>query len=144
MSDTQVAVSGIEFLRNLAGGPPLPLGELLGFRLVEVDEGRAVFELDPHERLYNPIGSVHGGVLATVCDSALGCAVHSMLPAGVGYTTLEVKVNFVRRVTADAGVLRCEASVLSLGGRTATATANVLDPAGRLVAHATTTCLVLR
>lgn len=149
MSDTQVGangtgVSGLDFLRRFADGEPLALGELLGFRLTEVEEGRAVFQLEPHERLYNPLGSVHGGVLATLCDSALGCAVHSMLPAGVGYTTLEVKVNFLRRVTADSGTLRCEATVRSLGGRTATAAADVLDPAGRLVATATATCLVLR
>jgi uncharacterized protein (TIGR00369 family) len=143
MTDTQV--SGLDFVRGLADAEaPLRLGQLLGFRPVEVEEGRVVFELEPTEDVYNPIGSVHGGVIATLCDSALGCAVHTVLPAGVAYTTLEVKVNFLRKVTADTGVLRCEASVLSAGSRTATASCTVTDPAGRLVAHGTTTCLVMR
>lgn len=143
MTDTQV--SGLDFIRSfMDADPPLRLGQLLGFRMVEAEEGRVVFELTPTHDVYNPIGSVHGGVIATLCDSALGCAVHTCLPAGVGYTSLEVKVNFLRKVTVETGVLRCEGTVLSLGGRTATASAQVTDPAGRLVAHATTTCLVLR
>jgi uncharacterized protein (TIGR00369 family) len=103
-----------------------------------------VFELEPAEYQFNPIGSVHGGVLTTLLDSAMGCAVHAMLPAGSGYTTLELKVNFLRRVITQTGRLRCEGSVLHLGRTVATAQARIVDGEGRLVAHATTTCLVMR
>ncbi|MCM3873284.1 MAG: PaaI family thioesterase, partial [Pyrinomonadaceae bacterium] len=87
---------------------------------------------------------VHGGLAATLLDSAMGCAVHSMLPAGVGYTTLEIKVNFVRPMTAETGQVRCEAKVIHFGGRTATAEGRILDEQGKLYAHGTTTCLIIR
>ena len=138
-------MSGLEFVRAMIGREPrLRLAELLSFTVTEAEEGRVVFVLTPTEDVYNPIGSVHGGVIATLCDSALGCAVQTMCPPGVGYTSLEVKVNFLRKVTVDTGALRCEGIVRSFGSRTATASADVTDPAGRLVATAATTCLVLR
>jgi uncharacterized protein (TIGR00369 family) len=87
---------------------------------------------------------VHGGVAATLLDSAMGCAVHSALPAGAGYTSLEIKVNFVRPLTAETGRVRCEAKLIHLGGRTATAEGRVVDEAGKLYAHGTTTCLIFR
>ncbi|MBC8075392.1 MAG: PaaI family thioesterase, partial [Chloroflexales bacterium] len=98
----------------------------------------------PAEYHYNPIGSVHGGVAATLCDSAMACAIHTTLPAGVGYTTLELKVNFVRPITVQTGRVTCEGTLIHMGGRVATAEARLTDASGALYAHATTTCLVLR
>jgi uncharacterized protein (TIGR00369 family) len=124
--------------------PPPPFASLLNFDLVEVSEGHAAFAVNPAEYHYNPIGVVHGGLAATLLDSAMGCAVHSMLPAGAGYTTLEIKVNFIRAMTAETGRLRCEANVVHSGARTATAEGRIVDEAGKLYAHGTTTCLILR
>ena len=115
----------------------------MDFQIVELEEGRAVFAVDPAEYHYNPIGVVHGGLAATLLDSAMGCAVHSMLPAGSGYTTLELKVNFIRALTAETGRVRAEGKLIHLGGRTATAEGRVIDESGKLYAHATTTCLIL-
>lgn len=140
------AMSGIEFLRAIRDRrlPAPPIAEVLGFRLVEVDAGHAVFEIQPGEQHYNPIGVVHGGIAMTVLDSAMGCAVHSHMPAGAAYTTLEAKTNLVRAVTAETGVLRAIGKVVHLGSRVATAEGRLVDGAGKLYAHATTTCLVLR
>src|SRR5712691_3084265 len=140
------AMAGIDYMRALERGelPPPPVAVLLDMFPAEVEPGRAVFELEPGEYQYNPIGSVHGGVVTTLLDSAMGCAVHTMLPAGTGYTTLELKVNFLRRVTTETGRLRCEGTVIHLGRTVATAEARIEDERGRLVAHATTTCLVMR
>jgi uncharacterized protein (TIGR00369 family) len=140
------SLTGLEFLQKIVAGelPPPPIAALLNFELVELSEGHAVFAVEPKEYHYNPIGVVHGGLAATLLDSAMGCAVHSTLPAGAGYTTLEIKVNFVRPITADTGRVRAEAKLIHLGGRTATAEGRVIDEAGKLYAHATTTCLILR
>jgi len=139
-------LSGIEYLRALMRGEfsQPPIAVLMGFELHEIGEGRAVFTSVSGEHLYNPIGMVHGGFAATLCDSAMGCAVQSLLPAGVGYTTLELKVNLIRALTDESGKLRCSGRVLHLGGRSAVAEAQLHDGAGRLCAHATTTCLILR
>ena len=139
-------LTGMEFLQKIVAGelPPPPIASLLKFELVELSEGHAIFAVEPKEYHYNPIGVVHGGLAATLLDSAMGCAVHSTLPAGAGYTTLEIKVNFVRPITADTGRVRAEAKLIHLGGRTATAEGRVIDEAGKLYAHATTTCLILR
>jgi len=136
--------SGLDILRGILDGrfPVPPILDTLQIRPVEVEDGRVVFELTPQEWHYNPIGSVHGGVLSTLVDSALGCAVHSQLPAGMGYTTLEIKVNFVRAVTLGTGTIRCEGTVLSLGRRAATAEAKITSADGKLLAHATTTCML--
>jgi uncharacterized protein (TIGR00369 family) len=143
---TAVESSGLETIRAIFAGqlPPPPIAELMGFRGVEVELGRAVFEFEPGPQHYNPIGSVHGGVAMTLLDSAMGCAIHSLLEAGVGYTTLEVKTNFVRAMTVDTGLVRCEGTVLHSGSRVATAEGKVFDAAGKLLAHGTTTCLILR
>jgi uncharacterized protein (TIGR00369 family) len=145
-ADAARSMAGIDFLRAVASGdlPPPPMATLMDLRIAELAEGRVVFEVEPGEYHYNPIGMVHGGLAATLCDSAMGCAVHSVLPAGVGYTTLEVKVNFLRPMTVATGVVRCEATVVSVGSRVATAEARVVDAAGKLYSHATTTCLLLR
>src|ERR671912_622303 len=139
-------LSGLEFLQKIVRRelPPPPLAVLLNFDLVELDEGRATFAVEPAEYHYNPIGVVHGGLAATLLDSAMGCAVHSTLPAGAGYTTLEIKVNFIRPMTSQTKRVRCEAEVIHVGGRTATAEGKVLDAAGKLYAHATTTCIIIR
>ncbi len=137
--------SGLEFLSRIARGelPPPPIACLLDFALAEVGEGRAVFEAEPGEKHYNPIGVVHGGLLATMLDSAMACAVHSTLPAGTGYTTVELHVNLVRAAGLDTGRLRAEGEILHRGSRVATAQGRVVDPKGRLFAHGTTTCLIL-
>ena len=146
LGETARGLSGLEFLKKIVSGelPPPPLAVLLNFDLVELDEGRATFAVEPAEYHYNPIGVVHGGLAATLLDSAMGCAVHSMLPAGAGYTTLEIKVNFIRAMTGTTGRVRCEAKVVHVGARTATAEGRVIDEAGKLYAHGTTTCLILR
>jgi uncharacterized protein (TIGR00369 family) len=139
-------LSGLEYIQAIFAGelPPPPIAELIGFRLVEVAEGSAVFEMEPGPQHYNPIGSVHGGIALTLLDSAMGCAVHTTLERGVGYTTLEVKTNFVRPITADTGLIRCEGAVVHRGARIATAEGKLSDPGGKLLAHGTTTCLIFR
>jgi uncharacterized protein (TIGR00369 family) len=139
-------VTGLEVLRAIAAGelPGAPIAELLGFEPIEAEEGRMVFAAVPEHRHYNPIGTVHGGLAATLLDSAMGCAVHSTLPAGVGYTTLELKVNFTRPITSDTGRILCEGTIVHRGGRVATAEGRVFEEAsGKLLAHGTTTCLIL-
>ena len=139
-------LSGLDFLRAMIAGriPRTPMAALLGFHLVEVREGFAVFKCRPAEQHYNPIGVVHGGLACTLLDSAMGCAVYTTLPAGVGYTTLELKVNLVRALTTDTGMLRCEGRILHKGARTATSEGKLLDEAGKLYAHATTTCILFQ
>jgi uncharacterized protein (TIGR00369 family) len=136
--------SGVEFLRTiLAKRLRPPIAILLDFDLVAVDDGKASFEVKPQEFHYNPTGSVHGGLAATVLDSALGCAVLSSLPAGVGYTTAELHVNLVRTITRDTPKLRADGEVLHRGRTVRTASATLKDADGKLYAHATTTCVVL-
>jgi uncharacterized protein (TIGR00369 family) len=144
--DAAAAMSGIDFFRALVDGtlPPPPILATLGFRLAAIEPGRAVFEFTPAEYHYNPIGSVHGGVCATMCDSACGCAVHSMLPAGATYTSQDLSVKFLRGITSSAGPLRCEGTVVHLGARTALAQASLADRAGKLYAFATSSCLIFR
>lgn len=139
-------LNGLDYLQAIRDGrlPPPPIAALMDMRLAEVAEGRAVFELQPAEFHYNPIGSVHGGIAATLLDSAMGCAINTLLPRGVTYTTLELKVNYVRPMTRDTSVVRAEGSVIHLGGRIALAEGRLVDQAGKLYAHATTTCLVMR
>jgi uncharacterized protein (TIGR00369 family) len=139
-------VDGLTFLRRLASGevPPAPIASTLGFTVLEVESGRVVFGLEPAEYHFNPIGSVHGGVFATLLDSAAGCAVHSSLPAGTSYTSLDLSVKFLRGLGAGSGPVRCEGLVVHLGGRTALAEARLFDGAGRLCAHATSSCMIFR
>jgi len=123
------SMAGIEFLRAMRDGklPPPPIAALLGFTLVEVEPGRAVFEVTPGERHYNPIGVVHGGLAMTLLDSAMGCSVQTQMPAGGGYTTLEAKTNLVRAITAETGLLRAIGKVVHVGKRIATAEARLED-----------------
>jgi uncharacterized protein (TIGR00369 family) len=118
------------------------IGATMGFSMVELEEGRVVFEGDPDERVYNPIGTVHGGYAATLLDSAVGCAVHSQLKAGQSYTTLELKVAYHRAMTKDTGPVRAEGVVVKMGARAAFAEGRLTDLDGRLYASATSTLLV--
>ena len=138
-------LSGQEFLEAISRGdlPPAPMATLLGIEPVEVSEGRAVFAGIPAEEHYNPMGSVHGGYAATILDSAMGCAVHTTLPAGSSYATLELSVNLVRPITADTGPVRAEGLVVHAGRHMATAEGRLIaERTGKLLAHGTTTCLI--
>ncbi|MER5396313.1 PaaI family thioesterase [Streptomyces sp. NPDC002599] len=136
--------SGLEFLREMQAGrlPAPPISATVGMTLDEVEHGRVVFSLVAGEEHYNPIGSVHGGVYATLLDSAAGCAVQSVLPRGTGYTSLDLNVKFLRPVTVDTGRIRAVGTVLNSGRRTALAQAELLDAGGRLLAHTTSSCLL--
>ncbi len=137
-------LSGLDFLTAIASGkfPQPPIGKLMDFRLIEVDSGKVAFEGSPGPKHYNPIGSIHGGYAATVLDSVMGCAVHSTLPAGTGYTTLELKVNFVKAMTHETGKVRAEGRIIHRGSRIATSEGRLLDADGKLYAHGTTTCMI--
>jgi len=137
-------MSGLDYLRAVADGrfPRPPVAALLGMSIETLEAGRATFSLDVGEHLYNPIGSVHGGILSTLLDSAMGCAVHTTLPAGRAYTTLELKVNLVKSLTLAIPRVVAEGEVISSGRRVATASGRVTGPDGALYAHATTTCLI--
>jgi len=139
------ALAGIDYMKEMIAGriAPPPIMRLMGFRLAQVGEGLAVFECEPGEQHYNPIGVVHGGLAMTLLDSAMGCCVHTRLPANTGYTTLEAKVNLVRAITAKTGTIRATGKVIHFGGKTATAEARLEDAAGKLYAHGTTTCIIL-
>jgi uncharacterized protein (TIGR00369 family) len=137
--------SGLEYLRSIMDGelPPPPIALTLGLELLEVDEGRVVFGVAPHEFLFNPIGSVHGGAIATLIDSAASCAVHSVLGPGVAYATTDLHVTYVRPLLAGGTRAICTGELLHGGRRMATASARVEDEQGRLLAHGVVTCTVL-
>ena len=138
------ARSGIDFFEAIGRGelPTPPISQTLDIWPVEWEPGRMVFQGIPGKAHYNTIGSVHGGWTATMLDSAVGCAIHSALPAGKGYTTIELKVNYIRAVATEAGALRAEGKVIYVGGQIATADGRLYDAHGKLYAHATTTCLI--
>jgi uncharacterized protein (TIGR00369 family) len=139
------AMGGLAFFRHMLEGqmPQAPMTKLLKMRLLEVDEGRVVFGARPTRDHYNGMGVVHGGLAATLLDSALGCAINSMAPPGKIFTTLELKINYTRPLTEEVGDVRCEARVIHLGSRTATAEGRIVDADGKLYAHGTTTCVVV-
>ena len=139
------AMRGLDFLEAIRDEelPPAPIQRLLDFTLSEVEEGRVVFTAEPGEQHYNPIGVVHGGLAATLLDSAMGASVHSTLPQGQGYTTLETKFNLVRAITADTGQIAAEGRVVNRGRQVATAEGYLRDGAGMLLAHGTSTCLIV-
>ncbi|MBB3118652.1 PaaI family thioesterase [Pseudoduganella violacea] len=142
--DTLRGSSGLEFLQGIGNGdlPPAPMLELLGMVPIAVSEGRTLFQGRPGAQHFNPSGSVHGGYAATLLDTAVGCAVHSCLPPGKGYTTLELKVNFIRALSDKTGPIRAEGRVISVGGQVGIAEGRITDANGKLYAHATTTCLI--
>jgi uncharacterized protein (TIGR00369 family) len=138
-------IDGLTAMRAMIAGelPPPPIATLLGFELVEVEEGRVRFAAEPGDQHYNPIGSVHGGLAATLIDSATGCAVHTTLPAGTGYTTTDLQVRFVRAITRDTGRIECVGEVVHRGRTLATAEAR-LTAGDRLLAHGSASLLILR
>jgi uncharacterized protein (TIGR00369 family) len=138
--------TGLELLQAMLRGelPFPPMAETLDFSLLSVEAGKAVFQGTPQFKHYNPLGTVHGGWYATLLDSALGCAVQSMLPVGYTYTTVELGMNIVRAASNATGPLRAAASVVHSGRQLATADGRITGPDGRLYAHGTTTCLILR
>ncbi|MDA8521178.1 PaaI family thioesterase [Acidovorax sp. NCPPB 4044] len=136
--------SGMQVLEAIFAGelPPAPIGDTLDFVPIHMAPGEAVFQGRPQRRHYNPLGTVHGGWFATLLDSAVGCAIHSTLPAGKGYTTLELKVNMVRSLSDGVPLVRAEGKVIHAGRQVATAEGRIVGPDGKLYAHATTTCLI--
>ncbi|HVV10344.1 PaaI family thioesterase [Amycolatopsis sp.] len=139
-------LSGLEYLTAMAEGklPAAPISAHLGMSVVHVAEGEVVFAATPDESLYNPIGTVHGGVAATMLDSAVACAVHSTLPAGVGYTSVELKINYVKAIRAGVGEIRATGRVVKAGSRVAFAEGDLRDADGNLLATASSTCLIIR
>jgi uncharacterized protein (TIGR00369 family) len=139
-----MVADGLTLLRGIRDGllPPPPIAVTMDFRMIEIDKGRVVFGATPALWQYNPIGSVHGGMLSTLLDTAAGCAVHSTLPAGKGYTSLDLSVKFLRPVTVETGPVTVLGTVLSAGRRTAMAEARIKDASGRLLAHGTSSCLL--
>ncbi|HEY5802035.1 MAG TPA: PaaI family thioesterase [Burkholderiaceae bacterium] len=137
-------LSGLDFLNAIAAGklPPAPIGALLDFVPIEAEAGRIVFQGTPKPEHYNPLGTIHGGYIATLLDSAVACAIHSMLPAGKAYTTLELKLNFVRGLTDKVGPVRAEGKIINVGGQVGIAEGRLTDADGKLYAYATTTCLI--
>ena len=136
--------SGLEFLKGIGSGdlPPAPIAALLGITPVEVGPGYAIFQGEPTLAHYNPSGVVHGGYAATLLDTAVGCAIHTMLPAGKGYTTLELKINYIRAMTHQTGPVRAEGKVVNVGSQVGIAEGRIVDADGKLIAFATTTCLI--
>lgn len=137
---------GLTFLRNMISQhfPAPPFAETSDIWLIEAEQGRVVFEATPSQKFLNPLGTIHGGWISTLLDSAMGCAVHSTLKAGHGYTTVDMTVSFVRAVLPASGKLTCESKIIHSGGRIATAEGRVIDAAGKLIAHGTETCLILK
>ncbi|TVT17469.1 PaaI family thioesterase [Amycolatopsis acidiphila] len=140
------AMPGLEYLTAIGEGriPAAPISAHLGMRLVSVTDGEVVFAATPDESLYNPIGMIHGGVAATMLDSAVGCAVHTKLPAGVGYSSVELKVSYLKAIHPSAGEIRARGYVVKVGSRVGFAEAELRDEAGTLLATASGTCLVMR
>ncbi|WP_045746682.1 PaaI family thioesterase [Actinoplanes rectilineatus] len=136
--------SGLELMLAMASGelPPPPIMRLIDVAGFHAREGSITVEIDPQEFHYNPLGTVHGGIISTLLDTAAACSVHSTLPAGVGYTSMDLNVRFLRAVTIGSGRLTCTGEVLQRGRRTALAQARLTDAAGRLIAHATSTCML--
>jgi uncharacterized protein (TIGR00369 family) len=143
-AEQQKAMTGLEFVQGLADGtlPLNTIAETLGYEITEAAHGRVVIACEPNDRHLNPAGTVHGGLSATLLDSAMGLAIRSTLDKGIGSTTLEFKFSLVRPITPDTGPIRAEGVVLTCGRRVGTAEGRITDRQGRLLVHATTTCLI--
>jgi uncharacterized protein (TIGR00369 family) len=137
-------MDGLTLFKGLLEGrfPAPPISRMLGMTLSEIEFGRVVFAYTPVYDHYNPLGSVHGGIAATLLDSVMGCCIHTTLKAGVGYTTVEIKVNYVRAMTDKTGPVRAEGKVINVGSRIGTSEGRLVDASGKLLAHGTTTCLI--
>ena len=146
IAEASKTMSSLAIIKAIQAGelPPPPIAELVGIWVAEASEGRVVFAVEPAEYHYNLLGMVHGGIAATLLDSAMGLAVASMLPAATSFTTLELKVNYVRPITDKTGIMYCEGKIIHIGSRIATAEGRLTDASGKLYAHGTTTCLVSR
>lgn len=146
LAEAARGLSGLAYLDAIRQGrlPPPPVAKLIGFTFTQVADGLVAASLLPRAEHYNAIGTVHGGIIATILDTVMGCAVHSRLPQGYAYTTLEIKINYVRGVTTAVGELSAAANTVHLGKQIATAEGQVRDIAGKLYAHGTTTCLVFK
>ena len=144
--DAVSSVSGLEYLKAIKDSKisPPPAALLVGYRITEVDDGYAVFELDPAEYHYNPFATVHGGILSTLLDTAMTASVLSILPKGHSCSTIEIKINFIKPVTAKTGTLRCEASPIHIGKRLATVEGRLIDKNGELHAHGVSTCSIFK
>jgi uncharacterized protein (TIGR00369 family) len=138
------SMDGMTLFREIMAGrlPAPPMSKTLGMSLLEIEQGRVVFGYKPVFDHYNPLGSVHGGIAATLLDSVMGCCIHTTLKAGTGYTTVEIKVNYVRAMTDKTGPVRAEGKVINVGSRIATSEGRLVDDSGKLLAHGTTTCLI--
>jgi uncharacterized protein (TIGR00369 family) len=143
--DIRRQLSGLEFFKKMIAGelPPPPLVVLLGLKLVEAEPGRVTFTGVAREEFYNGMGVAHGGFAATLLDSALGCAINTMMPAGRVFTTIDLQIHYTRPLRRDAGELRCTATVVHAGSRTATSEGRIVDAAGKVYAHGTTTCILV-
>jgi uncharacterized protein (TIGR00369 family) len=146
IAKTAPTLSGLDFLLAMQRGelPPPPVMRMLNMSGAEFFPNRAIFSLVPAEYHFNPIGSVHGGVISTILDTAMSCAVHTTLPAGVGYTTVDLHINFLRPIVMQTGLIRCEGEVINAGRTIITAGGRLVDAEGKLYAHGTATCIVLR
>jgi len=140
------SISGFDYLNSIREGKikPPPVAMLIGYRLTEIDLGRAVFELEPAEYHYNPFASVHGGIISTLLDTAMTAAILSTLPTGISCSTLEMKVNFVRPITNRTGLVRCEGKTVHIGNHIAIAEGRVIDCQDKLYAHAVNTCMIFQ
>jgi uncharacterized protein (TIGR00369 family) len=138
------AVDGLTLMKGVMDGrfPAPPISKALGFWMSKVELGNVVFDYMPVVDHYNPLGTVHGGVAATLLDSVMGCCIHTTLKAGTGYTTVEIKVNYVRAMTDKTGPVKAEGKVINVGSRIATSEGRLVDASGKLLAHGTTTCLI--
>lgn len=143
--ETIHALSGLEFLERICDGrlPQAPIAEVLGFRMIEVDKGFSAFQGRPTFSVYNPTGTVHGGWYGTLLDSCMACAVQTTLDQGVEYTTVEYSVNLVRAIVEETGPIRAEGQVVHTGRRMATAEGRLMDEDGKILAHGTTTCMIM-
>ena len=143
-ADRQREMSGLEFVRGLVEGtlPLNTIAETLGYYIIEAENGRVVVVAEPKNSHLNPAGTVHGGLAATMLDSCMGLAIHSTLEKGVGSTTLEFKISFVRPITPETGLIKAEGTVINRGRRVGTADGRVTDSKGRVLVHGTTTCLI--
>lgn len=137
-------IDGLTFIKGVMEGrfPAPPISKALGFSMSLVEPGRVMFDYEAKFDHYNPLGSVHGGVAATLLDSVMGCCIHTTLKPGFGFTTLEIKINYVRAMTDKTGLTHAEGKVINVGSRIATAEGRLTDAAGKLLAHGTTTCLI--
>ena len=139
-------MSGYDYLKAMGEGkiPLPPILHTLDFKVNHLEKGVVIFSFEPQEFHYNPIGSVHGGVITAILDSAMGCSLHSLLDAGVGYTTLELKVNFLKAVNIKTGLLKAVGKVINAGSRSALVEAQLVDESGKIYAHAVSTCMILK